>query len=64
MEEVGINGPYQTWVIVLCSVLFFQIGLIQLGVPYYFAVAPYTNCPKEYEGITLCTEYACGLPYE
>lgn len=48
MEEVGVKGPYQNWVIALCGVLFFEIGLIQLGTPYYFAVAPYTNCPAEY----------------
>lgn len=55
MEEVGVNGKYQTWFIILSSALFVQIGFIQLGIPYYFAVAPYSNCPQPYEGITLCT---------
>jgi hypothetical protein len=52
MEEVGVHGKYQTGIIVLCCVLLFQIGAIQLGIPYYFAVAPYSNCPEPYTGIT------------
>lgn len=63
MEEVGINGRYQTFVIVLFCLVIFQNGMMILGSSYYFAVAPYTNCPKEYAGITLCTKYACSLPY-
>ena len=41
--------------IILACLLCFQNGFVSLATPYYFAVAPYTNCPPGYEGITQCT---------
>lgn len=45
IEAVGSRGKYQTLVIALAYLVSFQNGLISLGTPYYFAVAPYSNCP-------------------
>lgn len=64
IEAVGTNGKYQFLIILLAYVVSFQNGVLSLGTPYYFAVAPYTNCPPPNEGITKCTEYACSLPPE
>lgn len=64
IEAVGSRGKYQTLVIALAYLVSFQNGLISLGTPYYFAVAPYSNCPEPYAGVTKCTEYACSLPPE
>jgi hypothetical protein len=33
-----------------------------LSSPYYFAVAPYTNCPEPHRDPTSCNQYVCSLP--
>ena len=45
IDAVGSKGKYQTALIILSCVLYFQNGFPSLGTPYYFASAPYTNCP-------------------
>jgi MFS family permease len=63
VEVVGTRGRYQTLLTILACLLCFQNGFLSLGTPYYFAVAPYTNCPG-HAGITECTRYACSRPLE
>jgi hypothetical protein len=48
MEVVGTSGKYQNILLILFSVLVFEVGSLSLGNPYYFAVAPYVNCPEPY----------------
>lgn len=55
IRAVGAKGKYQSIIIILAYVLSFQNGFISLGNPYYFAVAPYSNCPQPHAGITQCT---------
>ena len=62
IEAVGVSGNYQNLIIVFSFIICFLNGIISLGTPYYFAVAPYTNCPPPNTGITQCTTYACSLP--
>ena len=45
MQEVGIEGPYQTVFAVIACYLCVCMGFIAFGGSYYLAVAPYTNCP-------------------
>jgi hypothetical protein len=52
MEVVGTTGKYQNIVLLLFCVLVFVVGSLSLGNPYYFAVAPYTNCPEPYSTAT------------
>lgn len=44
MEVVGTNGAYQNTVLTIFCVVVYIVGSLSLGGPYYFAVAPYTNC--------------------
>ena len=60
MNEVGTFGNYQKIIILIFFIVCLQTGLLVEGNPYLFAVAPYTNCPNPYIGITLCTNYACS----
>ena len=62
IDAVGSTGKYQTIISILACILCGLNGFMALGTPYNFAVAPYTSCPKQYEGITKCTEYVCSLP--
>jgi hypothetical protein len=62
MEQVGLEGKYQTLLIIFCSLLCFQGGMLSLGTPYYFAIAPYTNCPAPYQAASDCNSYVCSLP--
>jgi hypothetical protein len=48
MEVVGASGKYQNIILILFCVLVFEVGCLSLGNPYYFAVAPYANCPEAY----------------
>ena len=48
MEVVGTEGKYQSIVLALFCALVFEVGSLSLGNPYYFAVAPYVNCPDPY----------------
>jgi hypothetical protein len=60
LAEVGTSGKYQTLLIVFSCLLAFQCGIIALGTPYYFAVAPYT-CPPPHRGPN-CNHHVCSLP--
>jgi hypothetical protein len=63
LEEVGIDGRYQTLIIVIFCITTFQMGMMVLGGSYYFAVAPYNNCPHQHPGTLQCTQHVCTLPY-
>jgi hypothetical protein len=45
MEVVGTKGAYQNTMLAIFCVVVYTVGSLSLGGPYYFAVAPYTNCP-------------------
>lgn len=60
MEVVGIKGAYQKTILAIFCVLVYTVGSLSLGGPYYFAVAPYTNCPLEQS--VDCAAFACTLP--
>ena len=61
LSEVGTAGRYQTLIIVFSCLLSFQNGIISLGTPYYFAIAPYTNCPPVHPYAN-CNQFVCALP--
>ena len=63
LEEVGDSGVYQNILTVVILIIAVESSVIVEGNPYIFAVAPYTNCTEPHKGITLCTQYACSLPF-
>ena len=63
LEVVGDSGAYQNIIIAILMIVSVQNSVILAGNPYIFAVAPYTNCPEPYVGVTLCTKYPCSLPF-
>ena len=63
MAVVGDNGLYQKITIIITIITALICSVIVQGGPYFFAVAPFTNCPPPNKGITLCTKYACSLPF-
>ena len=60
---MGDSGTYQNIISVVILIIAMEASVIAEGNPYLFAVAPYTNCPEPHKGITLCTQYACSLPF-
>ena len=62
MEVVGTKGKYQKIVLIIFCILVFEVGSLSLGNPYYFANAPYANCPQPYASGSECNEYVCSLP--
>ena len=63
MEVVGNRGVYQNILIFITLVICLETSALMQSIPYIFAIAPYTNCPPPHAGITLCTQYACSLPF-
>jgi hypothetical protein len=45
IDKVGSRGRYQHIVIAIFCLITLLTGAMSLGSPYYFAVAPYVNCP-------------------
>ncbi len=54
MEVVGTKGKYQKIILIIFCILVFEVGSLSLGNPYYFANAPYVNCPKPYASGSEC----------
>jgi len=40
-----------------------QNGMIFLTSGYNYAVAPYSQCSAPHQGVALCSQYACSLPF-
>lgn len=59
IHKVGSRGRYQHIVIAIFCVITLLTGAMSLGSPYYFAVAPYVNCPPQHKD---CNAYVCSLP--
>jgi hypothetical protein len=62
MEVVGPSGKYQNIILAIFCVVVYSVGSLSLGGPYYFAVAPYANCPEPYSTASQCSNYVCSLP--
>jgi MFS family permease len=63
LPAVGNWGRYQAVVIIISSFLALQNGMIYITSGYNYAVAPYSQCPAPHQGVSLCTQYVCSLPY-
>ena len=61
MERVGLEGSYQTTLIVLLSMISYLTGGLALMAPYLFYQDPYT-CPGLALSGQSCTNYICSQP--
>jgi len=61
-QKIGDSGKYQFIIGFITLLLCFEVGILMLGPPYFFAIANYTGCPKKYKTMAECTQYVCSLP--
>ena len=61
MEKVGLEGSYQTILVVLLSVISYLAGGLMLIAPYLFYQDPYTCHGLNLSGQE-CTDYICSQP--
>ena len=61
MEKVGLEGSYQTILVVLLSIISYLAGGLTLIAPYLFYQDPYI-CPNLNLSGQECTDYICSQP--
>ena len=62
MDQIGTRGKYQIVIIILSCLVFLEMGIFLLSMPYTFALPSYSNCPAPHSGAAACEKYVCSLP--